>query len=121
MRFSALPLHLAASPPLGPLDSTFQLVDLEGTRPGRRLIVWSRGEAGVRWALSGSRLDSHGRLLSTVSAPVRKSPDAELYLELDAETRFVLIAVTNVAQGVPDPDGDPERFRRSTRLILDAR
>lgn len=120
LRFDALPAHQAASAPLGPLDSHFQLLDLGGPKPGRRLSVWSRGEYGVRWALSASRLDADGHLLSTVSAPVRKNPDAELQVELDAETRFIWISVTNLVQGVPDPDAPPDAFERSVRLIIDA-
>jgi hypothetical protein len=118
--WSALPIHLPpVSPALGPLDSAFRLVDLEGARPGKQLRVWSRGESGVRWVLTATRLDATGAALASVNAPVRRYPDAELQLELDAETRFVLVSITNLAGGVPDPDASRGPLERSARLILD--
>jgi hypothetical protein len=119
VRFSALPAHLVASPALGVLDSHLQLIDLEGARPGAQLTIWSRGEFGVRWALSATRLDERGRSLATVNAPVHKNPDTELTLELDAATRFVLASVTNMGSGLPDADVVPApALARSARLIV---
>jgi hypothetical protein len=117
--FSQLPAHLPASAPLDVLDSSAQLIDLEGARPGTRLTIWARGEFGVRWALSATRLDARGRVLATVNAPVHKNPDTELTLELDADTHFVLASATNLGSGLPDPDlaTRPQNVR-AVRLIV---
>jgi hypothetical protein len=117
--FSSLPAHLPASAALDVLDTSYQLIDLEGARPGARLTIWARGEYGVRWVLSATRLDRDGRTLGTVNAPVHKQPDTELTVELSGETHFVLASVTNMGNGLPDPDlpRAPE-LARSTRLII---
>jgi hypothetical protein len=119
VRFSQLPAHRPPSPALAVLDSNYQLIDLEGARPGTQLTIWARGEYGVRWVLSATRLDREGRPLGTVDAPVHKNPDTELTLALDGETRFVLASVTNLGSGLPDPDlaALPE-LARSVRLII---
>jgi hypothetical protein len=119
--FGALPAHLPPSPALGPLDSAFLLIDLEQPRPGQQLRVWSRGEVGPRWVLTATRLDALGSALSSVNAPVRKYPESELHMELDARTRFVLVSITNLAGGVPDPDLPPGLLDHSARLIVDTR
>jgi hypothetical protein len=119
--WSALPVHMPPiAPPLAPLDSAFLLVDLSTSKPGQQLRVWSRGEVGPRWVLSATRLDAHGRALASINAPVRKYPDSELLVELDASTRFVLVSVTNLANGLPDPDLPSTHLERSVRLIVDA-
>jgi hypothetical protein len=118
--WSMLPVHLAPiTPALAPLDSAYALVDLQGPRPDRQLTVWSRGEQGVRWVLSATKLDAAGRALGSVDAPVRNYPDAELHVELDARARFVLVSLTNLANGTPDPDL-ARPVQRSARLIIDA-
>lgn len=118
--WSALPAHRpAVTPALLPLDSDWLLVDLEQPRAGRRLHVWSRGEPGVRWVLSATRLDANGRSLGTVNAPVRKEPDAELQLELEGAERYVLVSISNLAGGLPDPDLPGEPWAHSARLIVD--
>lgn len=121
VRYSALPAHVPVSPPLGTLDASLAWVDLEAPRSGERLSVWSRGEAGVRWALGAVRLRQDGSVVAFSKAAVRKLPEAELQLELDAETRFVLIAVVNMGLGKPDPDRDDASFDRAVRLIIDRR
>jgi hypothetical protein len=119
IRFSALPAHLAPSAPLDALDASLRLLDLEAPRPGQRITLWSRGEAGVRWALGAARLRADGSVIAQHSAAVLKHPDAELSVELSADTRYVLISVVNMGPGVPDPDLDDARFERSVRLIVD--
>jgi hypothetical protein len=119
IRFSTLPAHLAPSAPLQALDASLRLVDLEQSRPGERLSVWARGEAGVRWALGAARLRADGSVIAQQRAAVLKIPDAELQIELSADTRYVLIAVVNMGPGVPDPDLDDARFERAVRLIVD--
>lgn len=117
--WSRLPAHLPASAPLAVLDTSYQWIDLEAPRPGERLTIWSRGEYGVRWVLSATRLDAAGRILGTVNAPVHKSPDGELMLELDGATRYVLASVTNLSNGLPDADLEPRpEFARSVRMIV---
>lgn len=117
--WSALPAH---RPPvaLAPLDSDFLLIDLEQPRAGQRLRVWSRGEIGPRWVLTATRLDALGNSLASVNAPVRRIPDAELHVELDAHTRYVLVSITNLAGGVPDPDLPSGALERGVRLIVDS-
>jgi hypothetical protein len=121
VRWGSLPAHPApAAPALAPLDSAFLLVDLEQPRTGQQLRVWSRGEVGPRWVLTATRLDARGSALASVDAPVRKVPDSELHVELDAHTRYVLVSITNLAGGVPDPDAPADALERSARLIVDA-
>jgi len=118
--WSAIPVHRPPlSPALLPLDSAYLLVDLEGARGGTRLSIWAQGEAGVRWVLSATRLDAEGQSLGTLNAPVRKEPNSELQIELDDRTRHVLLSVTNLADGSPDPDAPSAGWARSTRLIVD--
>jgi hypothetical protein len=117
--FSGLPAHLPASAALDVLDTSYQLIDLEGARPGARLTIWARGEYGVRWVLSATLLDRDGRALGTVNAPVHKHPETELTLELTGESHFVLASVTNMGNGLPDPDlARAPELARSTRLII---
>jgi hypothetical protein len=117
--WSRLPAHLAPSAPLSVLDSSFQWIDLEGARPGERLTIWARGEYGVRWVLSATRLDAEGHILGTVNAPIHKHPDTELTIELEGATRFVLASVSNLGNGLPDADVEPRpEFARSVRMIV---
>jgi hypothetical protein len=118
--WSALPAHLPPTPALAPLDSAFVLIDLEQGRARQQLRVWSRGEIGPRWVLTATRLDALGHALASVNAPVRKIPDGELRVELDARTRFVLVSITNLASGVPDPDLPKGALEHGARLIVDA-
>jgi hypothetical protein len=117
--FSRLPAHLPPSAPLGVLDSSYEWIDLEVPRPHERLTIWARSEFGVRWVLSATRLDAAGHDLGTVNAPVHKNPDTELTLELDGETRYVLVSLTNFGNGLPDADVEPRpELARSGRLIV---
>ncbi|HEX6244418.1 MAG TPA: hypothetical protein VFZ61_26050, partial [Polyangiales bacterium] len=119
VRYSTLPAHLPPSAPLRALDASLRLIDLEQPRPGERLRVWSRGEAGVRWALGATRLSADGRVLAQQIAPVLKVPDTELQLELDDETRFVLVTVVNMGPGVPDADWPAGGWEHAVRVIVD--
>lgn len=117
--WDVLPEHLPASPPLGAFGSTYALVHLGQPRPGERLRVWSKGELGARWALSATKLDARGQRLGRVSAPPRKNPNSFVVIELDAHTQDVLVSLTNVGGGIPDPDGPSERFVHAAELIVD--
>lgn len=117
--WSELPAHRPAVSPLLPLGSAYLMVELEQPRPGQRLSVWSRGESPVRWVLSATRLDATGTALGTVNAAVRKYPESELHVELDATTSAVLIAITSLGNGKIDADLPSEGLARSVRLIVD--
>lgn len=115
-----LPAHRpAVSPALLPLGVAYLLVALEQPRVGERLSVWSRGESPVRWVLSATRLDAQGKALATINAAVRKFPESELHVELDAQTHSVLISITNLGSGKVDADRPSNGLARSVRLIVD--
>jgi hypothetical protein len=119
-RFDGLPKHFApADPPIEPFGAAYALVHTQGAKRGDRLRIWSRGESGVRWALTAARYDQTGRMLSRVRAPARKNPHSYLIVELDERTTHVLIAVANVADGTPDADAEHPEEVRSVLLIVD--
>lgn len=118
--WSQLPVHRpAVSPALLPLRSAYLVVDLEQPRVGERLTVWSRGESPVRWVLSATRLDAQGAPLSTINAAVRKYPESELHVELDARTHAVLVSISNLGSGKLDADTTFSGLPHSVRLIVD--
>lgn len=114
-----LPHHTGASPMLDPYGSSYALVDVRGAPPRSRLRVWLRGEYGVEWQLTASRLDAEGRERGRLSAPPRRG-DRRAYLpmELDAESHHVLVTVTNLGHRRPDAD-DPDVDGRAFRLIFE--
>ncbi len=115
-----LPEHIApADPAIEPLGSAYVLVRTAGHAPGERLRVWSRGEFGVRWALIAAQLDADGREISRVSTPTRNNPDGFLVIELEARCASVLIAASNVSDGVPDADSVRGDDIRSIAFMLD--
>lgn len=102
--FAALPAFMRKVE-LEPLESVLIVVRLPEPRPGTRLRVWSKGDAGARFVLAAERLDENDAPLSYLQAATRKDPTSQLSVELDDKTRAVLIAVTNVgAEGIPDFD-----------------
>jgi hypothetical protein len=116
----ALPEHIApASPPIEPLGSAYVLVRTQGAKPGERLRVWSRGELGVRWALTAAQLDAEGRVLSRVVIPTRNNPNGFLVVELEPRCEAVLVAATNVSDGIPDADSMRGDDLRSIAFMLD--
>jgi len=118
--WGALPEHIApADPPIDPLGSAYLLVRTREKRPLERLRVWSRGEYGVRWALTAVQLDEAGQPISRVRIPTRDNPDGFLVVELDARCDSVLVAITNMADGVPDADVPHDRHVRSVAFMLD--
>ena len=118
--FSALPEHIApADPAIEPLGSAYLLVRTKDKKPGDRLRIWSRGELGVRWALTAAQLDAEGRTLSRVSIPTRDNPNGFLVVELESRCDSVLIAATNVSDGVPDADAMRPEDVRSIAFMLD--
>ncbi len=115
----AMPVHTGASMSLDPFGSAYALVDVRGAPPASRLRVWLRGEYGVEWALTGSRLDESGREMARLSAPPRRG-DRRSYLpvELTPDTTHVMVSVTNLSHRLPDAD-DPDVNGRAFRLIFD--
>lgn len=115
-----MPAHTPAGVPLEVFGSAYAWVDVRGAPPGSRLRVWLRGEYGVEWALTGSRIAEDGReLQGHVSAPPRRG-DRRSYLpvELTPETTHVMVSVTNLSHRLPDAD-DPDPNARAYRLIFD--
>lgn len=114
-----LPHHTEAGPELQTHGTVFALVDVRGAPPESRLRVWLRGEYGVEWGLTGSRLDAEGRELARLSAPPRRQ-DRRSYLpvELTEDTTHVLVGVTNLSHRLPDDDA-PDPNGRGFRLIFD--
>lgn len=114
-----LPHYSPTSPEVEVFGSQYALVDVRGAPPESRLRVWLRGEYGVEWALTGSRLDANGRELGRLSAPPRRG-DGRSYLpvELTPDTTHVLVTVTNLSHRLPDAD-DEDPNARSFRLIYD--
>ncbi len=114
-----MPAHSGASMPLQPFGSGYALVDVRDAPAQSRLRVWLRGEYGVEWALSASRLDAAGRELARVSAPPRRG-DRRSYVpvELTEDTTHVMVCVTNLSHRLPDAD-DPDPNERAFRLIFD--
>ncbi len=116
---AALPHHTGASPVLDVYGSAYAMVDVRGAPSDSRLRIWLRGEYGVEWQLSATRLDAEGRERGRLSAPPRVG-DRRAYLpiELDEDTAQVLVTVTNLGHRLPDAD-DPEMSARAFRLIFE--
>lgn len=114
-----LPHHTPPGPELQTYGTVFALVDVRGAPSQSRLRVWLRGEYGVEWGLTGSRLDASGRELARLSAPPRRH-DRRSYLpvELTPDTTHVLVGITNLSHRLPDDDG-PDSNGRGFRLIFD--
>ena len=89
-----LPAVVSSREPLASYGSAFVRVDVSGARPGSQLRVWLRAEPGVRWSLLAAQLDAQERPLAQLSAPPRTLPESFVPVELTAQTRAVLIAVT---------------------------
>ena len=115
-----LPEHTPAGAPLEPFGSAYALVDVRGAPAASRLRVWLRGEYGVEWALTASRLDASGRELARLSAPPRRG-DRRSYLpvELTADTTHVMVSITNLSHRLPDADDEDDPNARAYRLIFD--
>lgn len=119
MHYAELPARTRpASPPLETLGSAYVVVHTPTAKPGDQLRVWLRGEEPVRWSLVAVRLDAEGRERGRVSAPPRRETKSYLVVDLDAETRQVLVAVTNLSHRLPDAD-EPDDNERSAYLIVD--
>lgn len=115
-----LPKHTPAGHALDVFGSAYAIVDVRGAPRGSRLRVWLRGEYGVEWALTASRINEEGReVTGRLSAPPRRG-DRRSYLpvELTEETTHVMVSVTNLSHRLPDAD-DPDPNARAFRLIFD--
>ncbi len=114
-----LPHHTPNGPELQTHGTVFARVDVRGAPAQSRLRVWLRGEYGVEWGLTASRLDASGKELARLSAPPRRH-DRRSYLpvELTADTATVLVGVTNLSHRLPDDDL-PDSNGRAFRLIFD--
>jgi hypothetical protein len=105
-----LPRHVRTDPeggvePLGSVYVRLQLAE-QGrcAREACELRVWLRGELGPQWLLSAVRLDAAGREIGRTHAPAREVPQAYLPLAVSAETRQVVVVVTNLPRATPDAD-----------------
>ena len=107
-------------PAVEPFGSGYVLVDVAAAPPNSMLRVWLRGEYGVRWLMTASRLDDAGHELARVSIPARRNPNGYLMVELLEHTAQVLLVVTNLSSRLPDADVSDE-YVRSFSLIVDAR
>ncbi len=120
LTWSALPAHPPMASEVEPLGSQYALVRIDRPlEPGDRLRVWSRGEYGARWALSLVALDEDLNLIGRVAAPPRKNPNSFATLEMMPQTRQVLISVTNLVDGVPDPDEGAPFQKGNVMLTID--
>jgi hypothetical protein len=120
LKWSALPARLPMAAEVEPLGSQYALVSIDQPlTPGERLRVWSRGEYGARWALSCLALDENLRVIGRVSAPPRKNPSSFAALEMMPNTRLVLVTVTNLVDGIPDPDEGAPFQKGNVMLTID--
>jgi hypothetical protein len=107
---SQLPRHVRTDPeggiePLGTAYVRLQLTEASRcARQGCELRVWLRGELGPNWLLSAVRLAADGRELGRTHAPAREVPQAYLPLAVSADTRQVIVVVTNLPRTTPDAD-----------------
>ena len=106
------------SPPLDALETRHLLVELSSPKPGAHLSIWSRGEYGVRWALSATLLDEDDQPQRVVSAPVRKLPKSELHIDLGPKATRVLVSLTNLGDGTPQLLPEDETFLRTAQLTF---
>lgn len=118
-KLADMPEHTPAGTPLDVFGSAYAWIDVRGAPEGSRLRVWLRGEYGVEWALTGSRIAEDGRELGRLSAPPRRG-DRRSYLpvELTPDTTHVMVSVTNLSHRLPDAD-DEDPNARAYRLIFD--
>lgn len=116
---AALPSHLPVAPPIAQLGSTYARLDVRGARPGTRVRVWMRGEIATRWALVVVGFDEAGREVARVRAPLTERADnAYVPFELEPRIADLLVAVTNVGEGLPDADL-ADVAPHACRIVLD--
>ncbi|MFT3923633.1 MAG: hypothetical protein QM778_13970 [Myxococcales bacterium] len=120
LKWSTLPARLPWVDGVQPLGGQYALIDIDQPLAGgERLRVWSHGEFGTRWALSLLALDGERQVIGRITAPPRKNPNSFATLELMPNTRQVLIAVTNVADGIPDADDGAPFEQFGVALTID--
>jgi hypothetical protein len=105
-----LPRHVrsAADGGIEALGSSYVRVRLSDAGPcasgSCELRVWLRGELGPNWSLMALRLGADGRELGRTHAPPRDVPQSYLPLAISADTRQVILVVTNLPRATPDAD-----------------
>jgi len=103
-------------PGLHPHGSVYILLDVEAAPRDAPAGLWLRGEVGVDWTMTALRLDEGGTAVSRMTAPARREPRAYLPVVLDPQIRWLLVVVTNLGAGLPDPTGTYEALVRSFAL-----
>ncbi len=117
---ATLPAFLSPlGPPLQPLGSEHVLLRFDRPRAGARLRVWLKGQPGVRYVLAATRLAADAHPLARLDQESRKDAACQLSVELDADTRALLLSVTRVDGGIPDPDTFAEAEPRYAGLTID--
>lgn len=121
-----LPRHVrtAADGGIEALGSSYvrvRLSDASACASGTcELRVWLRGELGPNWSLLALRLGAGGRELGRMHAPPRDVPASYLPLVISADTRQVILVVTNLPRATPDADaGVPAP--RGVELVIERR
>jgi hypothetical protein len=115
-----IPTRTTARRPLEPFGSAYVILNENAWKPNTRIRAWMTGEYGVRWSFVAIQLDAVGNELHRSTAPsTGTSPTAYLPIEIDPETRQILLVVTNLSSRLPDAD-EPDVYERAFRLTLDA-
>jgi hypothetical protein len=120
LTWSGLPARLPMAMEVGLLGTQYALLTIDKPlQPGDRLRVWSHGEYGARWVLSLLALDGELHVVGRISAPPRKNPNSFATLEMLPGARQVLISITNLVDGIPDPDDGAPFQKANVALTVD--
>ncbi|HVZ36155.1 MAG TPA: hypothetical protein VG963_27190, partial [Polyangiaceae bacterium] len=119
---ASLPAFLVPlGPPLEPLGSERVLVRFDRPRAGTRLRAWLRGQPGARFVLAATRLNAAHEPLARLDQESRRDAVSQVSVELDAATAAVMLSITNVESGVPDPDTFADALPRYASLTIDVK
>jgi hypothetical protein len=118
-RMTRLPSRVTATRPLQAFGSAYVLIDSPAWKGASHLRTWLRGEYGVRWSFVVVQLDGEGNEIRRIASPhTIREPNAYLPIELDEETRQLVLVVTNLSADLPDAD-EGEVYERAFELIVD--
>lgn len=90
-----------------PLGSVYARVRTPGVTDDDMLHVWLRAELGPRWSLMAIRRAADGGEVGRVKAPLRRTPESYLPVQLTADTAEVVLVVTYLPHKTPDADAPP--------------